>query len=136
MPKKRKSHSSSVKRVIKFPKTGDIISGEGAPPDKNRVDPLISFISSKVEDNIKAHIFPMRFLMDRRYREHENLQANVIALQSLLRDKEIVTEDEFNKEYEKVMNDVYGYVDETGSMVGYTQIEIYNLKKFTEDMSI
>lgn len=90
-------------------------------------------VNNKINSAIKTMIFPLKALMDRRYREYENLTANVMALQTILKRNGIVDEKEFIKEYEEVLNEVIGRVDNEGRMTGYTGVEIYNMEDKSED---
>lgn len=96
------------------------------------VGKLIAEIHKKVSLTVKAFIFPLKHLMDSRYRDYENLLANVIALQTILMRKGIVDKDEFIKEYNDVIDNSIGRVNKEGQMRGFCGIEIYNMEKVGE----
>lgn len=90
-------------------------------------------VNNKINSAIKTMIFPLKALMDRRYKEYMNLTANVMALQTILKKAEMLDEKEFKKEYEEIITEVIGRVDNEGKMTGYCGVEIYNMEEESED---
>ena len=88
-------------------------------------------VGAKITNSVKSFIYPLKSVMDTRYREYENLTANVIALQTMLMKKGIIDEADFVNEYNAVMNDTIGRVNNDGKMSGYTGVEIYNMEQIT-----
>lgn len=115
---------------MKLKKVQKVQSGTKQPTVD--VGKLISEIHKKVSLTVKAFIFPLKHLMDSRYRDYENLLANVIALQTILMRKGIVDKDEFIKEYNDVIDNSIGRVNKEGQMRGFCGIEIYNMEKVGE----
>jgi len=93
-----------------------------------RMNPHEKIINEKVGMAVRAHILPLKTLIDRRFRHVENLEANQIALQTVLMKHQIITKEEFAKEYENVVRDLYGVVDDMGIMSGFVKIEMYNIQ--------
>jgi hypothetical protein len=90
-------------------------------------DPLKKFIDEKVALSVRSNIYSITFIAERRYREHENLVANFMALQTLLARLGVIKEEDFRAMHRQVMEDNFGYIDDTGTMPGFLRIETYGI---------
>ncbi|KKL21166.1 hypothetical protein LCGC14_2448190 [marine sediment metagenome] len=93
------------------------------------VQEIMNMVTAKITNSVKSFIYPLKSVMDTRYKEYENLSANVIALQTMLMKKGIIDEKEFMTEYNSVLNNTIGRVDKDGRMSGYCGVEIYNMEE-------
>ena len=93
-----------------------------------KITPIESFINDRVSSAVKQYIFPLKLLMDQRHHQFENFKANLMALQTLLGNLKIIDKQALMNEYNKIVTEVIGVVDESGRMSGFARIEIYNLE--------
>lgn len=128
--KKRKPNTWQQKKTENAAK--GLVTGE-EPVGKVKISDLDKKMGEKIDLAIRSQIFPLQFLMDQRHKLLENVEANQIALQTILNEKGVITREELVIEYNKVLKEVIGLVDRAGMMEGLVEIEMYNMGEESEN---